>query len=163
MPQLLDIYFSRTVSLSLPAKLDIISIPGLNNPSTSPPSKEMSATATNNSIAISMQQTLADYKLHVSGETDTNSLGSTIENVPSKTTQVSNPHSWPRRHNRIPNYRPINRNNMDSVERPNGSNGAEKVFITIMFTGVATNAVSFSQAYDGIPHVRFEMWVYTKC
>lgn len=49
--------------------------------------------------------------------------------------------SWPQEYHRTPSYRPINRD-LIGPERPGGSNGPERVFITLMFTGVATNAVS---------------------
>ncbi|KAF7890882.1 uncharacterized protein EAF01_010691 [Botrytis porri] len=52
---------------------------------------------------------------------------------------VDNPSFWPRDQYRIPDYRPINRH-LIAAERPNGSNGAERVFITLMFTGVSLNA-----------------------
>jgi len=91
-----------------------------------------------------MQQTLDDYKLHISGNADPNSPHSTITSatVLNSTTHVSNPSNWPRHHRRIPNYRSLNRD-VDTVERPNGVNPAETMFITVMFTGVAMNAVSF--------------------
>jgi len=105
--------------------------------------EKMSATTTDNPITLTIQRTLADYDLHISGETGPNSSQSPIEppNAIHNTPQVSNPHNWPRDYHRVPNYRPINRN-LDMVQRPNGSSGPETAFITVMFTGIAINAVS---------------------
>ena len=118
----------------------------------------MSATTTDNPISLSIQQTLVDYKLHISGDSGLNANQSALEpaNVHDNITQTSNPHNWPRHHNRIPNYRPINRN-LDMVDRPNGRNGAEVMFIAIMFTGVAMNAVSLPLRTLGGFYVRKHM------
>ncbi|TGO33095.1 hypothetical protein BHYA_0267g00120 [Botrytis hyacinthi] len=99
----------------------------------------MSATITDNPITISSRQTLAEYDIHHTG--DDRGMNDMI--VPPNTSNipenVNNPSSWPRDQYRIPNYRPINRH-LIAAERPNGSNGAERVFITLMFTGVSLNA-----------------------
>ncbi|KAF7891739.1 hypothetical protein EAF00_008041 [Botryotinia globosa] len=99
----------------------------------------MSTTVTDNPITISPRQTLAEYDIHHTG--DDRGMNDTI--VPPNTSNipenVNNPSSWPRDQYRIPNYRPINRH-LIAAERPNGSNGAERVFITLMFTGVSLNA-----------------------
>ncbi|KAF7925154.1 uncharacterized protein EAE98_007242 [Botrytis deweyae] len=99
----------------------------------------MSATITDNPITISSRQTLAEYDIHHTG--DDRGMNDMI--VPPNTSNipenVDNPPSWPRDQYRIPNYRPINRH-LIAAERPNGSNGAERVFITLMFTGVSLNA-----------------------
>ncbi|EMR84001.1 hypothetical protein ACHAP3_001544 [Botrytis cinerea] len=99
----------------------------------------MSTTTTDNPITISSRQTLAEYNIHYTGD-DVGINGTTAPPNTSNTTQnVENPSFWPRSHNRVPNYRPTNRN-LSFAERPNGSNGPEIVFITLMFTGVALNA-----------------------
>ncbi|KAF7919704.1 uncharacterized protein EAE97_011622 [Botrytis byssoidea] len=99
----------------------------------------MSATITDNPITISSRQTLAEYDIHHTG--DDRGMNDMI--VPPNTSNipenVNNPSSWPRDQYRIPNYRPINQH-LIAAERPNGSNGAERVFITLMFTGVSLNA-----------------------
>ncbi|TGO52898.1 hypothetical protein BOTNAR_0311g00090 [Botryotinia narcissicola] len=99
----------------------------------------MSATITDNPITISSRQTLAEYDIHHTG--DDRGMNDMI--VPPNTSNipgnVNNPSSWPQDQYRIPNYRPINRH-LIAAERPNGSNGAERVFITLMFTGVSLNA-----------------------
>ncbi|KAF5870409.1 uncharacterized protein Bfra_009795 [Botrytis fragariae] len=99
----------------------------------------MSTTITDNPITTYSRQTLAEYDIHHTG--DDGEINDII--VPSNTSDipenVENPVSWPRDQYRIPNYRPINRH-LIAAERPNGSNGAERVFITLMFTGVSLNA-----------------------
>lgn len=101
----------------------------------------MSTTITDNPITISSRQTLAEYDIHHTGG-DRGMNGMIVppntSNIPES---VDNPSSWPRDQYRIPNYRPINRH-LIAADRPNGSNGAERVFITLMFTGVSLNAVS---------------------
>ncbi|ESZ93898.1 hypothetical protein SBOR_5719 [Sclerotinia borealis F-4128] len=100
----------------------------------------MSTTTTDSSITISALQTLAEYDIHHTGEEVVTS-GITSPNTSNVPTIVENPPSWPQNQHRVPNHRPINRH-LNFSERPNGSNGAERVFITVMFTGVALNAVS---------------------
>ncbi|TGO62070.1 hypothetical protein BCON_0022g00070 [Botryotinia convoluta] len=109
----------------------------------------MSTTITDNPITISSRQTLAEYDIHHTG--DDRGMNDMI--VPPNTSNilenVDNPSSWPRDQYRIPNYRPINRH-LIAAERPNGSNGAERVFITMMLTGVSLNAIRSgpSMGYD---------------
>ena len=82
-----------------------------------------------------LQGVLEDYKIHLTGESPTS-------NDPEPTTpRASNPPNWPVDHRRVPDYRPVDRNR-DVEGRPNGENAFERVFLTIMFTGVVTNAVS---------------------
>lgn len=89
----------------------------------------MSRTAT----ITTVQDVLEDYKIHLTGS----------EPAPqsSAATTTSNPPHWPTEHHRIPNYRPVDRNR-DVEGRPNGDNAFERVFLTLMFTGVVMNAVS---------------------
>lgn len=54
---------------------------------------------------------------------------------------LHNPDHWPNNHRRIPHYRPINRE-LDQSQRRVYQNTGERVFLTIMFTGVRTNVVS---------------------
>jgi hypothetical protein len=95
----------------------------------------MSTTAT----TTELQAVLNDYKIHLTGY-DSNSAtqGQEQEQSPS---QVQNPPNWPTDYYRVPDYRPVNRN-LDFAERPQGANGFEFAFLTMMFTGVCLNAVS---------------------
>ena len=97
----------------------------------------MSATAT----ATELQEVLNDYKIHLTGY---DASSATQEQSPPR---VQNPPNWPTDHYRVPDYRPINRN-LDFAERPQGSNGFEFAFLTMMFTGVCLNAVSDSQRVE---------------
>lgn len=105
----------------------------------------MSVTTTDNPITLSLRQTLNDYEVHLTG--DSNDTQSQIaEPNPRSRSELAaqNPPSWPQEYHRMPNYRPINRN-LSFAERPGGSNGVEQLFITVMFTGVSLNAVSLFQ------------------
>ncbi|KFY17057.1 hypothetical protein V492_00917 [Pseudogymnoascus sp. VKM F-4246] len=97
----------------------------------------MSATTT--AVTYILQSTLQDYEVHISGNDINEANIDASSNPSSATTPVQNPPGWPRDQNRIPNYRPLNRN-LNFEERPNGSNGIERAFLFAMFTGVALNA-----------------------
>jgi hypothetical protein len=85
--------------------------------------------------ATELQNFLADYKIHLTGD-------NTAVPAPSQNTNTrTNPTYWPTAHRRVPDFRPIDRNR-DRDARPNGSNPFEQVFLVIMFTGVVFNAVS---------------------
>lgn len=101
----------------------------------------MSVTTIVTPITYTLQSTLQDYEIHISGDNTNEANIDTTLNPSPIFTLVHNPPGWPRDHNRIPNYRPLNRN-LNLEERPNGSNGIERTFLFIMFTGVALNAVS---------------------
>jgi hypothetical protein len=106
----------------------------------------MSVTTTANPITHTIQSTLQDYDIHVTGHID--NTNETNDDVTlSSSAAVQNPSRWPRDHHRIPNYRPINRH-LNLAERPNGSNGIEHTFLLFMFTGVALNAVSSTRIYN---------------
>lgn len=110
----------------------------------------MSVTTIENPIAYSIQSTLRDYDIQITGSTNAADInpslnarsgGSASTSTSTSTSTSQNPASWPTDHHRIPNHRPINRDlNLD--ERPRGSNGIEQTFLLVMFTGVALNAVS---------------------
>lgn len=85
--------------------------------------------------ATELQGVLEDYKIHLTGDNPSS------DQPESTSTRVSNPPNWPTEHRRIPDYRPVDRNR-DVESRPNGENAFARVFLTIMFTGVAMNAVS---------------------
>ncbi|KAH6717823.1 hypothetical protein BKA61DRAFT_292597 [Leptodontidium sp. MPI-SDFR-AT-0119] len=100
----------------------------------------MSTTTTDNPITLSLQQTLNDYELHFTG-TDENTRNEIIPRNPRSDSELvaQNPPSWPRNYHRVPNRRPIN-HDLRFSDRPGGSNVAEQIFITVMFTGVSLNA-----------------------
>lgn len=103
----------------------------------------MSVTVTSNPITYTLRQTLADYDTHYTGEevSEPNARDDTIEAAPT---------NWTQSYRRVPAFRPTNRN-LNWDERPNGSNGFERGFITIMFVGVALNAVGeFYHSQRGI-------------
>ena len=84
---------------------------------------------------------LEDYKIHLTGSEP--GAASTSNASTGQTTQTpSNPANWPSDRRRMPDYRPIEYGRIVE-ERPGGTILPERIFITIMFTGVAINAVSF--------------------
>jgi hypothetical protein len=86
--------------------------------------------------ASELQNTLLDYKIHLTGETSSTQSSHSGD----QTRSVENPQDWPTDRRRVPVYRPVDRNR-DVEGRPNGSNPIERGFLTIMFTGVVLNAV----------------------
>ncbi|KAH7146514.1 hypothetical protein EDB81DRAFT_795400 [Dactylonectria macrodidyma] len=78
-----------------------------------------------------LQETLQDYQIHLTGSSIEAELGALPESTPTH----NNPAHWPTQYRRIPAYRPINRN-LDLSERPNGANRAELLFVTVMLNGV---------------------------
>ncbi|KUJ07455.1 uncharacterized protein LY89DRAFT_631004 [Mollisia scopiformis] len=90
----------------------------------------MSTTVT----ASQIEEVLGDYKIHLTGYD-----GSTEPSSTQETPRVVNPPNWPTDHRRVPDYRPIDRNR-DAEGRPNGSILPERIFLTLMFTGVVLNA-----------------------
>lgn len=100
----------------------------------------MSFTTTTNTSRLTLQQTLGDYEIHVTGAPQESQPKATPN---SSTTQgiTRNPASWPREYHRIPPRRPVNRE-LDWSQRPLGANLGEMVFLNIMFSGVSLNAVS---------------------
>ncbi len=109
----------------------------------------MSVTTTANPITLSLQQTLGDYEVHVTGDSqETRPVASQNSR---RSNAVANPPSWPRNYHRVPPHRPVNRD-LDWSERPLGANPGEKLFLNVMFTGVSSNAVSKldNMAYLGV-------------
>ncbi|KAG4422624.1 hypothetical protein IFR04_004245 [Cadophora malorum] len=97
----------------------------------------MSVTTTANPITLSLQQTLGDYEVHVTGDSqETRPVASQNSR---RSNAVANPPSWPRNYHRVPPHRPVNRD-LDWSERPLGANPGEKLFLNVMFTGVSSNA-----------------------
>jgi hypothetical protein len=92
----------------------------------------MSTTVTTRQV----NEVLEDYKVHLTGYDASIESTSTRESPRA----VSNPPNWPTDHRRVPDYRPIDRSR-DAEGRPSGSILPERIFITLMFTGVVVNAV----------------------
>lgn len=88
----------------------------------------------NTVTATQVSQVLEDYKIHLTGASEEDT---SIQETP----RVVNPPNWTTDRRRVPEYRPINRN-LNMEERPNGVVLPETIFISIMFTGVFTEAVS---------------------
>lgn len=108
-----------------------------------PGSIAMSVTTVYYPPTLSLQQTLREYDVHVTGHpTASSQLSSSLA--------LENPPSWPHDRHRVPHYRPVNRN-LNIAERPNGSNLVEWAFINVMFTGVALNGVSTRDADSVLP------------
>lgn len=88
----------------------------------------------------------SDYEVHHSN-TPSSPLSNdseTQDELPSTSEQPPDVNSespeWPNHYRRIPPYRPVNRN-LNQGERRVYINAAERAFITMMFLGVANNAV----------------------
>lgn len=96
----------------------------------------MSTTATTQEV----RHILSDYTIHLTGSNSEAPLPQEESNTISS---VQNPPNWPTDRRRIPNFRPIDRDRTQE-ERPNGTSLPEQAFLTIMFTGVVTNAVRTS-------------------
>lgn len=86
-----------------------------------------------NITTTQLNDVLSDYTIRLTGDNPSSSQEPTSN-------AISNPPNWPTAHRRIPNFRPIDRNR-DAESRPNAT-GFERVFLTIMFSGVVLNAVS---------------------
>ena len=107
----------------------------------------MSVTTTANPVTLSLQQTLGDYEVHVTGDSQEARPVASQNSRQSNT--VANPPSWPRNYHRVPPHRPVNRD-LDWSQRPLGANPGEKLFLNVMFTGVSSNAVS---KIDNTPYI----------
>ncbi|PVI04316.1 hypothetical protein DM02DRAFT_669140 [Periconia macrospinosa] len=97
----------------------------------------MSVTTTANPQTYNLRAVLADYDLHHTPES-TPRLDTSLNPHPSSS-QTSNPTNWPTAARRIPDYRPVNRNLVQS-ERRVYQNGVEQAFVGVMFTGVVMEA-----------------------
>ncbi|KAF2111903.1 hypothetical protein BDV96DRAFT_649871 [Lophiotrema nucula] len=96
---------------------------------------------------------LADYELHHSGtpsvpivanrhvaEREFSELEEGDEAGPSIFSRaLQSPPEWPSHHRRIPAFRPINRE-LDQSQRRVYASAGERTFLTVMFTGVQTEA-----------------------
>lgn len=92
---------------------------------------------------------LKDYELHHSAASPSsaNTTTSPADARPQSTSPV-NPPNWDTTHRRVPPYRPINYDRDQSEVRVY-NNGAEQVFIGVMFTGVYINSVSWACSHRG--------------
>ncbi|KAH6684043.1 hypothetical protein B0J14DRAFT_526444 [Halenospora varia] len=81
-----------------------------------------------------VQDVLSDYTIRLTGDNP-------ASQTPRTTTDYSNtnPPDWPSDRRRVPDYQPIDRNR-GPEERPNGDNAGERIFLSLMFTGVVLNA-----------------------
>lgn len=100
----------------------------------------MSVTTVDNPITTAVSRAvLSDYDVHLTGHETVAPPNS--DSRPQQTPEVANPPDWDTEHRGVPPYRPINRD-LDLTQRPLGGNPVGDVFVTTMFTGVFTNAVS---------------------
>jgi hypothetical protein len=99
----------------------------------------MSVTTTANAQTYTLHAVLADYNLHHSedGIEDT-SLNAHPPVQP--TDSQHNPSWWPTDNRRVPAYRPIN-TELDQIQRRVYRSGVERVFVSVMFTGVLIESV----------------------
>lgn len=88
----------------------------------------------------SLETTLHDYRMHLTGGRDEQECVSTRQENETVSQPIDSPANWPTQYRRIPPYRPINRN-LDLTERPNGSSRAELVFVTVMLNGIRLQSV----------------------
>ncbi|EOD47419.1 hypothetical protein GTA08_BOTSDO01959 [Neofusicoccum parvum] len=97
----------------------------------------MSVTTTENRAYYNTVNVLADYELHHSRADP--STAAPPPNPNPAPAGVQNPDDWPTDRRRVPAYRPV-QPDLDQSTRRVYQNPAERTFITIMFTGVRTNA-----------------------
>ncbi|KAK1848441.1 hypothetical protein CCHR01_08903 [Colletotrichum chrysophilum] len=101
----------------------------------------MAAATTEVTEYSTLENNLTDYVLHPSGSSA--STQSHNENISTPLALPPNTSNWPTQYRRIPPYRPVNRH-LDQAERPNGVNGIEFLFVTVMLNGVHLQSVSVS-------------------
>lgn len=100
----------------------------------------MSVTTTSNTTTQGVLHLLADYDVHHSGNPDQPSEPAPPNPERAPDTGHENPPGWDDEHNRVPHYRPINRN-LDMDLRPGGANMPESIFIGTLLNGVRLVAV----------------------
>jgi len=94
---------------------------------------------------------LIDYDLHHSNTptkpSDSEQADATVSSSQPAQSEPSalslalqTPSDWPDNHRRIPAHRPVNRE-LDQSQRRVYSSNAERVFLTVMFSGLQTNVV----------------------
>jgi len=113
----------------------------------------MSVTQTQNAAYYRSLHVLADYELHHSAEPPHTEE---LEPHPAGETSIDgNPADWDITHNRVPAYRPTNRN-LDLSTRAVYQNPVERVFVSLLFGGVYTVHVSDEMTL-GVTHWREEI------
>lgn len=111
----------------------------------------MSVTTSTDSLRYAAHNYLADYELHHSDTRVSSALKPNshpdprlLDQPTSLRTDVEvafrNPKTWPANHRRIPPYRPINKN-LDQSQRRVYTSTGERMFLTVMFTGLQANVV----------------------
>ena len=84
----------------------------------------------------------ADYDVYESNVAASNSPSQQVDTeVAAGDTRAHNPPGWPDDYRRIPPHRPINRD-LDQSQRRVYTSLGERVFLTVMFTGLEVNVVS---------------------
>lgn len=102
----------------------------------------MSVTTTANARVVNLRQTLAEYELHHSETSANPSTGSPAPPPnPLATASTNNPSDWDVAHRRVPDYRPVRRENLDE-ERNTYNNNIERTFVWVMLNGVGLQSVS---------------------
>jgi hypothetical protein len=94
-----------------------------------------------------LENVLQNYKIHLTGQSSTTSSSSQEPQMRAISSQ--NPPNWPVDYRRVPDYRPVD-TTRDVEGRPNGNNGLERGFLTVMFTGVFLNAVRRNLSHEGL-------------
>ncbi|KAL5115929.1 hypothetical protein ACEQ8H_006151 [Pleosporales sp. CAS-2024a] len=103
----------------------------------------MSVTTTANPTTYSLQAVLADYDLHHTQDGGVVDPALNPHPAPAATATAQNPSSWPTdQHRRVPVYRPVN-TQLDQSQRRVYLSPVERVFVTIMFTGVFLESNTF--------------------
>jgi hypothetical protein len=99
----------------------------------------MSVTTTANTQTYTLHAVLADYDLHHSGDgIEDTSLNAHPPVQP--TDSQHNPSWWPTDNRGVPAYRPIN-TELDQSQRRVYRSSVERVFVSVMFTGVLIESV----------------------
>ncbi|KAH9883344.1 hypothetical protein F4778DRAFT_46702 [Xylariomycetidae sp. FL2044] len=109
----------------------------------------MSVTTTENPVTTTLERTLQDYEIRVTGADELPPPApapAPAAWVPHRDhdtpDDVENPPDWPSDERRgVPRFRPINRA-LDREQRPWGSSPPETVFVAMMFTGVYLEATA---------------------
>lgn len=103
----------------------------------------MSVTTTANARTVTLRQTLAEYELHHSetnANPETGRPAPDAHAVPVATT--GNPPDWDTTHRRVPPYRPIRQENLNTEGRNEYNNNIERTFVFVMLNGVGIQSVS---------------------
>ncbi|KAK0383842.1 hypothetical protein NLU13_9753 [Sarocladium strictum] len=96
-------------------------------------------TTTTQAQPAALQTVLQDYRLHHSEASGDAAKAESTRSSSSTATAAQPPVAWDVSHRRVPPYRPTNRDR-DQAEVAVYLSGAERAFITTMFTGLFVNA-----------------------